>query len=78
MDNWMLIAEWPLSWLGTIGYAELPWYWDVLIALWIGAFGANVGSFINVVVYRLPLYKSVVTPRSRCPACGSAAGRRGP
>ena len=31
--------------------------------------GLVVGSFINVVVYRLPLGQSVVAPRSRCPAC---------
>lgn len=32
--------------------------------------GAVVGSFGNVVVYRLPRGESVVTPGSRCPSCG--------
>ena len=32
-------------------------------------FGACVGSFINVVVYRLPAGLSLVKPPSRCPAC---------
>ena len=32
-------------------------------------FGAIVGSFLNVVVARVPAGESVVHPRSRCPAC---------
>lgn len=33
-------------------------------------FGALLGSFGNVVIYRLPLGKSVVSPRSHCQNCG--------
>ncbi len=40
-----------------------------LIALWLTALGGFIGSFLNVVVYRLPAGMSVVAPRSRCPAC---------
>ncbi len=29
-----------------------------------------VGSFLNVLIYRLPLEKSIVSPRSSCPNCG--------
>ncbi|MGA8891302.1 MAG: prepilin peptidase [Anaeromyxobacteraceae bacterium] len=36
---------------------------------WAFAFGAVVGSFLNVVVARVPAGESVVHPRSRCPSC---------
>lgn len=32
--------------------------------------GLILGSFLNVVIHRLPRHESLVTPRSRCPSCG--------
>ncbi len=34
-----------------------------------GALGLVVGSFLNVVIHRLPRNESIVRPRSRCPGC---------
>lgn len=37
-----------------------------------GVFGLLIGSFLNVVIHRLPRGESVVWPGSRCPACARA------
>jgi leader peptidase (prepilin peptidase)/N-methyltransferase len=42
---------------------------DWLIAVWLFAVGGAVGSFLNVVIYRLPAGMSLVRPGSHCPAC---------
>jgi leader peptidase (prepilin peptidase) / N-methyltransferase len=42
-----------------------PIYLQILIAL----FGLVIGSFLNVVIHRLPRDQSVVKPASRCPNC---------
>ncbi len=46
----------------------MPTFWMLLVFLI--AFGACVGSFLNVVIYRLPEGKSIVRPPSACPECG--------
>ena len=42
---------------------------SLLLGLWWFAVGACVGSFLNVVVYRLPAGRSIVSPGSHCPKC---------
>lgn len=41
----------------------------IYFLLLVTAYGACVGSFLNVVAYRLPLGRSLVRPGSRCPHC---------
>lgn len=40
-----------------------------ILAAFVAAVGATVGSFLNVVIARVPRGESIVSPRSRCPRC---------
>jgi leader peptidase (prepilin peptidase) / N-methyltransferase len=40
-------------------------------AVILGLLGLLVGSFANVVIYRVPAGRSIMTPPSGCPACGA-------
>jgi leader peptidase (prepilin peptidase)/N-methyltransferase len=46
----------------------MPGWFPIAVA---AAYGLVFGSFLNVVVYRLPRGMSLVRPRSHCPACGA-------
>ena len=53
---------------------------EILIVLAVNvivfALGASVGSFINVIVYRLPAGLSILWPPSRCPHCSHRLRKR--
>jgi leader peptidase (prepilin peptidase)/N-methyltransferase len=50
------------------------WSAGALIAVTI--FGLLIGSFLNVVIWRVPRGESVVRPGSHCPSCGAAVRPR--
>ncbi len=48
----------------------------VLIDVYAALLGLVAGSYLNVVIHRLPRGRSTVLPRSRCPYCGGAIRAR--
>ncbi len=50
-------------------FQEFPLFIQALLAL---PFGLIVGSFLNVVIYRVPRGESVAFPGSHCGSCGAA------
>ncbi|HZM84605.1 MAG TPA: prepilin peptidase [Candidatus Limnocylindrales bacterium] len=42
-----------------------------MLFLLVGALGLAVGSFLNVVIYRVPRKESILAPASHCPSCGT-------
>lgn len=47
----------------------LPTY---IIAAAVGVVGAVIGSFLNVVIHRVPREESIAFPASHCPSCDTA------
>src|SRR5688572_18010303 len=45
---------------------------EMVAYLFVFAVGAFVGSFLNVVIHRVPNEQSIVFPSSTCPKCGAA------
>ena len=44
---------------------------EIIRIVFIFLTGISVGSFLNVCIYRIPLGKSIVFPRSHCPKCNN-------
>jgi leader peptidase (prepilin peptidase)/N-methyltransferase len=49
---------------------------DGLLVAACAVLGLLVGSFLNVVIHRVPRKESIVRPRSRCPGCGTQIAER--
>jgi leader peptidase (prepilin peptidase) / N-methyltransferase len=47
-----------------------------LIAVIAGVYGLVIGSFLNVVIWRMPRHESLVTPGSHCPGCDTPIAPR--
>ena len=61
-----------LTLLALSSYTTLsfvPAWFVCLLLFWLFAMGSCIGSFMNVVVYRMPLGLSLAYPPSRCPSC---------
>ena len=50
-------------------FADLPVFLQWALGLWVLALGGCFGSFMNVVIYRVPAGLSISHPGSRCPKC---------
>jgi leader peptidase (prepilin peptidase) / N-methyltransferase len=48
----------------------------LFIAVVAGLYGLVIGSFLNVVIWRVPRHESIVKPRSRCPVCETQIATR--
>jgi leader peptidase (prepilin peptidase)/N-methyltransferase len=51
------------------GPAGLP---PAFVVVAVAVVGAIIGSFLNVVIHRVPREESIAFPASRCPSCGTA------
>jgi leader peptidase (prepilin peptidase) / N-methyltransferase len=48
----------------------------LVVAVISGLFGLLIGSFLNVVIWRVPRKESIVAPRSKCPSCDTPIANR--
>ncbi len=44
---------------------------DIMLKIYVFGIGAVIGSFLNVLICRIPKNENFITGRSRCPRCGA-------
>ena len=47
-----------------------------MLVFLVALLGLAIGSFLNVVIYRVPRGESLISPASQCPSCGAAIRAR--
>lgn len=52
-------------------YLRPFWVYQLIYIPFVFAFGSIVGSFLNVVILRLPEHRNIISPPSHCPVCKS-------
>ncbi|QDV20798.1 Leader peptidase PppA [Gimesia panareensis] len=55
--------------LTVISWSPSYWILEAFTAVWCFVMGSVIGSFLNVVIYRMPLGLNISKPKSRCPVC---------
>jgi leader peptidase (prepilin peptidase) / N-methyltransferase len=73
----VLMAQWQSAGDSMIDFGDLvvPRATDVLLAAWFFFVGSSIGSFLNVVAWRMPRGMSI-NGRSHCPRCDAALAWR--
>ncbi|MCC6909125.1 MAG: prepilin peptidase [Phycisphaerales bacterium] len=54
---------------GIDAYLRPFWMYQLVYVPFVFALGAIVGSFLNVVIFRLPARQNIISPPSHCPVC---------
>src|SRR6266545_4006359 len=59
--------------MGLVSWPQFAIHGNLMWSLYliVGLFGALIGSFLNVCIYRMPRRESIAWPGSHCPACSS-------